>query len=182
MSNHINLINLVESFQEVFNRHDVDEILTMFSKDAEFEIVGQSKLTGKQQIRNIFDYDVGVNTELKFINCKSEGNSVHCQILEQNDRLDAIGISELEYASCTFVFKDGLIQSFTAKIPAESMRYIMEKWQNFMPWITKNYPDEYSRMFTSEGRFIYNRENGRDVVPLLREWRISQAKYKNSGF
>ncbi len=56
------------------------------------------------------------------------------------------------------------------------MRYIMEKWQNFIPWITKNYPDEYSRMFTSEGRFIYNRENGRDVVPLLREWRISQAK------
>ncbi len=109
MSDYINLINLVESFQEVFNRHDVDDILTMFSKDAEFEIVGQSKLTGKQQIRNIFDYDVGVNTELKFINCKSEGNSVHCQILEQNDRLDAIGISELEYASCTFVFKDGLI-------------------------------------------------------------------------
>jgi len=31
VSDHINLIKLVESFQEVFNRHDVDEILTMFS-------------------------------------------------------------------------------------------------------------------------------------------------------
>jgi hypothetical protein len=85
-------------------------------------------------------------------------------------------LSIILYASCTFVFKDGLIQSFTAKIPAESMRYIMEKWQNFMPRITKHYPDEYLRMFASEGRFIYNRENGKDVVPLLREWRISQAK------
>ena len=171
-----NLVNIVESFKEVVNCHNVDEILTMFREDAEFELVGQSKLKGKQEIRNIFDYDVGVNTELKFINCKSEAGSVYCQILEKNDRLDAIGISELEYASCTFVFKDGLIQSFTATIPYESMQYIMEKWQKFIPWITKNYPDEYSRMFTSEGRFIYNRENGRDVVPLLREWSVSQTK------
>jgi hypothetical protein len=169
-------VNLVRSFQEAVNRHNVDEILAMFHEDAEFEIVGQSGLSGRQEIRNIFDYDVGVNTELRFINCKSEGNSVHCQILEQNDRLDAIGIRELEYASCTLVFKEGLIESFTATISDESMRYIMEKWQDFIPWITKNYPDEYSRMFTSEGRFIYNRENGRGVVPLLREWRISQTK------
>jgi hypothetical protein len=146
-----NLVNLVESFQEVVNCHNVDEILAMFREDAEFEIVGQSKLRGKQEIRNIFDYDVGVNTELKFINCKSEGDSVHCRILERNDRLDAIDISELAYASCTFVFKDGLIQRFTATIPDESMRYIMEKWQNFIPWITENYPDEYSRMFTPDG-------------------------------
>lgn len=171
MNEPINLIHLVESFQEVVNRHDVDEILKRFAEDGEFEIVGQSKLIGKQEIRNIFDYDVGVNTKLEFINCRSEGDKVHCQILEQNDRLDAIGIRELKYDSCVFVFTDGLIQSFTAVIQSESMHHIMQTWQKFLPWIRKNYPDEYSRMFTSEGRFIYNRENGRDVVPLLREWR-----------
>jgi hypothetical protein len=31
-------------------------------------------------------------------------------------------------------------------------------------------------MITAEGRFIYNRENGRDVVPLLRKWREAQEE------
>ena len=46
MSNHINLISLVESFLEVFNQHDVDKIMGMFTEDAEFEIVGISKYSG----------------------------------------------------------------------------------------------------------------------------------------
>ena len=58
MSNHINLISLVESFLEVFNQHDVDKIMGMFTEDAEFEIVGISKYSGKQEVRNVFEYAV----------------------------------------------------------------------------------------------------------------------------
>ncbi len=58
MSNHINLISLVESFLEVFNQHDVDKIMGMFTEDAEFEIVGISKYSGKQKVRNVFEYAV----------------------------------------------------------------------------------------------------------------------------
>jgi len=150
--------------------------MTMFTEDAKFEIVGLSNFSGKKQVKNIFEYDVCVNTQLQFINCKSEGNIVRCQILERNNRLDAIGISELKYSSCIFVFKDRLIQSFTAEIPAESVQYNSDIWQKFLPWLSENYPDEYSKMFTSEGRFIYNRENGAGVVPLLRKWREEQKK------
>jgi limonene-1,2-epoxide hydrolase/Txe/YoeB family toxin of Txe-Axe toxin-antitoxin module len=176
MGDNFNLINIVELFQEAVNSHDVDKVLTMFTEDAVFEIVGLSKFSGKQHVKNIFEYDVGVNTELKFINCKSHGNTVSGQILERNDRLDAIGFGKLKYNSCAFVFRDNLIQSFTAEIPAEFVQHNSEVWQKFIPWLTKNYPDEYSRMLTPEGRFIYNRENGRDVVPLLRKWRQEQEK------
>jgi len=48
----------------------------MFAKDAEFELIGIPKYSGKEQIRNVFEYDIGVNTELKFINCKAQGNTV----------------------------------------------------------------------------------------------------------
>lgn len=176
MTENINPINLVESFQEAVNQHNVDKVMTMFTEDAKFEIVGLSKFSGKKQVKNIFEYDVGVNTQLQFINCKSEGNIVRCQILERNDRLDAIGIGELKYSSCTFVFKGMLIQSFTAEIPPESVQYNSDVWQKFLPWCSGNYPDEYSQMFTSEGRFIYNRENGARVVPLLRIWHEEQKK------
>ena len=88
MSDNFNLVNIVESFQEVVNSHDVDKVLTMFTEDAVFEIVGLSKFSGKQHVKNIFEYDVGVNTELKFINCKSHRNTVSGQILERSETLN----------------------------------------------------------------------------------------------
>ncbi|WP_297691024.1 hypothetical protein [uncultured Eudoraea sp.] len=156
------------------NHHDVEKIMTMFTEDATFEIVGLSKFSGKEQVRIIYEYDVGVNTNLQFINFKSDGDTVHCQILERNDRLDAIGISELKYSSCIFTFKNVLIQSIAAEVPADFVEHNIKIFKKFIPWITENHPDEYSRMFTSEGRFIYNCENGRDVVPLLRKWSMEQ--------
>ena len=174
MVDQFNLLNLVESFQEAVNQKDVNKILTMFIDGAEFELVGLSKYSGKEQIRNVFEYDIGVNTELEFINCKIHGNSVSGQLLERNDRLDAIGYGELKYSSCTFTFRDNLIQSFTAEIPAEFIQFNNEVYQKFLPWLTQNYPDEHSKMFTPEGRFIYNRENGARAVRLLREWQKEQ--------
>ena len=174
MTENFDLLNLVESFQEAINQYNVDKVMTMFTEDAKFEIMGISKFSGKEQVKNIFEYDVGVNTQLQFINCKSHGNTVSGQILERNDRLEAIGIGELKYSSCTFVFRDNLIESFTAEIPDEFVQYNIEVWQKFLPWLTENYPNEHSKMFTPEGRFYYNRENGAGVVRLLREWRKDQ--------
>jgi limonene-1,2-epoxide hydrolase len=169
------LINLVETFQEKVNQHNVKEIMTMFTEDAEFEIVGLSKFSGKQNVKIIFEYDVGVNTNLQFINCKSEGDVVYCQILERNDRLDAIGINELKYSSCTFTFRNGLIQSFAPEIPPDFIEYNNKILEKFIPWLKEYYPNEYSTMFTTEGRFIYNYNNGKDVVPLLRRWNKEQT-------
>ena len=115
----LDLVHLVQTFQERVNRHDVEKIMTMFTEDATFEIAGVSNFSGRQQIKNVFEYDVGVNTELKLTDCQWEGVTVRCQLFERNDRLDAIGISELKYSSCIFTFKDGLIQSFAAEIPAD---------------------------------------------------------------
>jgi hypothetical protein len=165
-----NLLNLVETFQERVNCHNIDGIMSMFTEDATFEIVGLSQFSGKQNLRNIFEYDVGVNTKLEIKNCKVEGDTAHCHLLERNDRLEAIGLNELKYAACSFVFKDGLIQSFKAEHFPEIVKYNSAVWRQFVKWLTKHYPDRYSKMFTLEGRFIYNRENGSGVVPLLRRW------------
>jgi ketosteroid isomerase-like protein len=42
-----NLIDLVKTFQERVNQHDVEKIMTMFTEDATFEDVGLSKSSGK---------------------------------------------------------------------------------------------------------------------------------------
>ena len=61
MADNINLIDLVDSFLNAYNQQKADKVLAMFADDAEFELVGISKYSGKEQIRNVFEYDAGVN-------------------------------------------------------------------------------------------------------------------------
>ena len=125
MTKNINLQNLVESFQDAVNRKEINNVLAMFTEDVEYELVGISKYSGKEQIKNQFEYDVGVNAELKFTDIRSEENTVQCQCTERNDRLTAMGISEHTFPSCTFVFRDRLIKSFSAKVSIVSSNSFM---------------------------------------------------------
>ena len=134
--NSINLIDLVKRFLERVNQHDVEKIMTMYTEDVTFEVVGYSKVAGKQQVKIIFEnysgkqqvkkhheFQVSVNANFKFLNCQSEGNTVHCQMLLRNDKLDALGIGELKFSSCIFTFKDNLIQSSAAEPPPDFVEY-----------------------------------------------------------
>jgi hypothetical protein len=172
--NPINLIDLVKTFQERVNQHDIEKIMTMFTEDATFEEVGFPKTTGKQQIKINFEYHAGVNTNVQFINCKSEGNTVHCQMLLRSDPLDAQGIGEVKSSSCIFTFKDNLIQSLADEWPPDVVEYNSKFWKKFIPWLTENHQDDYSRMFMPDGRFIFSLENGRDLVSLIRKWSEEQ--------
>ena len=165
-----NLINLVKTFQERVNQHDVEKIMTMLTED--FTLDG--KTSGKQQIKNIFECHAGVNTNVQFINCKSEGNTVHCQMLLRNDKLDAMGIGEVKSSSCIFTFKDNLIQSSAAEWPPDFVEYDSKFNKKFISWLTENYPDDYSRMFMPDGKFIFSLENGRDFSSLIRKWSEEQ--------
>jgi limonene-1,2-epoxide hydrolase len=176
MADNYNLLDLVDVFQNAVKQKDVDKVLAMFTDDADFELVGISRYLGKEQIRKVFEYDAGVNSQLKFINRKTEENTVYCQLIERNDRLSAIGVTEAKFSSCTIVFRDGLIQNFSATLSPKIAKHNTEIWQKFVPWCKVNHPDEYSRIFSPDGKFIYNRKNGKDVVPLLRKWREQRKK------
>ncbi len=174
MDSQNNMINLVYLFQEAENCHNIDAVLSMLADDAQFEIVGLATLVGKEQIRTILEYDIGVNTELRFFNFRPEGNTVTCQVVERNDRLRAAGFDEVLYPSCSFVFRDGLIQKLTFSPEAGAIQNLEEVMRRFLPWVQKNHPLDYSKLFTPVGRFIYNRENGERVVFLMKEWRASK--------
>jgi len=166
-------LSQVKKLQDLINRHAVDETVDMFADDAELELVGLNHLVGKEEIRNGFEYDEAVNSELEFFECISEGNIVNCRMKERNDRLMALGLSEARYTPCVLEFKDGLIQKFSATIHPGILRAMEDKWRAFLPWFSEHYPVEHSQMTTPEGLFIGNGENGRKVVPILNEWRSS---------
>jgi len=168
------LLEKVQEFQDAAKSHDLDKLMEKFAENARFHIDGQNPLIGKNQIRSIFEYDAGVNGELEFINCTSEGDTVSCQILERNDRLKASGIKELIYPSCRFMFRDGLIKEFKAVREPEMAQAQAKMWPEFRQWVSENYPKDYLKLFDTEGKFIRNFENGKRSVQLLKEWRASQ--------
>jgi|PlaIllAssembly_1097288.scaffolds.fasta_scaffold373949_2 ketosteroid isomerase-like protein len=170
MANFENL-SLAQSFLAAANQYDVEKVLGMFHDNAEFELVGLYRLEGKNQIRNVFEYDAGVHTKLELLDIQVEEDTVKGKLVERNDRLDAIGFNKLDYPFCSLTFRNGRIQKFSAKADDEAIKKIGEMWKGFLPWITREYPSDRAILFTSEGKFIYNRENGKRVVTLLNEWR-----------
>lgn len=51
MANQESLIDLVKKFQERINQQKVEKIMSMFTEDATFEIVGLSNFAGKQNVQ-----------------------------------------------------------------------------------------------------------------------------------
>jgi hypothetical protein len=89
------LLSIVASLQDAANRHAVDEVMAMFADQAEFELTGLTRLVGKNEIRSIFEYDAGVDSNIQFINCTSTADTVTCRIVETNGRIRLAGLDSL---------------------------------------------------------------------------------------
>ena len=176
MSVQQDLLSLVEAFEDAANRHAIDEIMAMFFDDAEFELVGLARLVGKNEIRPIFEYDEGVKGEIHLINRTAGTDTVSCQLVESNDRLQAAGLDKLLYPSRVLSFANKLIRSWRAVPDPEPARAFDKFWGAVRLWIAENYSADYARIFTPEGRFIRSRDNGERAVQLAREYRSNVAR------
>lgn len=164
------LLDIVKAFQDAANRHAIDDVMAMFTEDAEFELKGMTQLFGKSEIRSIFEYDTGVSGKIQLINCTETADAVSCQLVETNDRLRLAGLDSLLYPSCVLSFEKKLIRSWRVVPDPEVTRVLNQFWGAVGLWIAKYYPSDYARMFTREGRFIRSRANGERAVQLAKQY------------
>jgi len=59
-----NSTDLAKQYAEIYNTHDVKKIISLYAPDAVFEVVGQFTLSGKEQIRNLTQYDSVLNIQM----------------------------------------------------------------------------------------------------------------------
>ena len=52
----------------------------------------------------------------------------------------------------------------------------LEKMNQFMKWMREKHPEALPKLFESEDKFIYSRDNGLLLVKLAHEWRAAPAK------
>jgi hypothetical protein len=170
MNNQRDVLSLMQRLQALPDRYRVSDLLDLFNDDAQFQVMDHSTLIGKETIRQAFEYDAAANTELRFINLLPRGDGLTCQLIARNDRLKAMGIDEVFYTSCTISLREGLIQKFVATVEEKASRRIKQRVQTFVAWLAREHPAEFSRLCTPQGDLIYNAPNGRECVPLIKEW------------
>jgi len=170
MNNQGDVLSLMQRLQALPDRYRVSDLLDLFNDDAQFQIMDHSTLIGKETIRQVFEYDAAANTELRFISLLPHGDGLTCQLIARNDRLEAMGIDEVFYSSCSIYLRDGRIQKFVATVEEEPSRRIKQRLEAFVAWLAREHPAEFPRLCTPEGDLIYNAANGQECVPLIKEW------------
>ena len=166
-----NLENKVKSYELAHNSHDVDKIMSLYANDITFEVVGIWIKTGKEQVREIAEWDSATNIQMIISDIVISNDTATFRLNEGNDWFRSIGIEYMYYEPCIIVFENGLIKEIKAEVTEESRKSFNEVWPSFYQWLNEDKNEELSKLITAEGEFIYNRENATKWLSLLMEWK-----------
>ena len=161
-------VELVMTYEDAYNSYDLDRFLSLFAEDATFEVVGQFVFKGKEDIRRVAEYDSVLNLHMSIIRLSTKADTVFCDLTETNDWLKTAGIGEARYTG-RFVFEDGLMKLIEGKATPETDLAFNQVLNPLMEWASEERPEELAQMMP-EGKFVYNAENAKKSLALLREW------------
>lgn len=164
------LENRVKTYEQAHNNHDIEKVMSLYSSDIRFEIVGTWIKVGKEQVRDIAEWDAATNSHMIITDIKVNEDTVTFKLKEGNDWFRLAGIEFMYYEPCKMVFEDGLMKEFTAEATQESIMAFQEIWPSIYQWISEERNEELSELI-SEGEFVYNFENAKKWLSLLKEWR-----------
>ena len=99
------VLSLMQRLQALPDRYRMSDLLDLFNDDAQYQIMEHPPLVGKESIRRAFEFDAAANTELRSINMVPHRDGLTCQLIARNDRLEAMGINEVIYTSCSISLK-----------------------------------------------------------------------------
>ncbi len=161
----------VLEFQLHKNDGDLESALELFAEDPSLHFGSLGTISGLTDVRRILEYDLALNTHLKFQDCVVDGLEVSCRVIESNDWLKTVDIDSITYDENKFAFTtDGRIDSVSAVLSAESAQLLGAAMAEFHEWATKQKPEEYGDLFSDEGNFVYSQDNAEKVLALLRIW------------
>ena len=159
------LAGIVREHVAAVNTDDIEKNLTFFTDDSVFEPDPATKLSGKAQVRNLMEWDVGNNARLSIKNLRVEGNTVIAVLTEKNEGWRLLGI-DIPFTA-TYEFRGRRIRRVKLEFSQESWKMFEDKFEPFAEWAKRTHPEEYQRM----NQAGYSAEGARLFLSLAREWR-----------
>ncbi len=163
------LENRVKTYEQAHNKHDIEKVMSLYTNDITFEIVGTWKRAGNKQVRELAEWDAATNSHMIISDIKVIEDTVTFKLKEGNDWFRLAGIEFMYYEPCKMIFQDGLIKEIKAEGTQESIMAFKEVWPSIYQWMSEERNEELSELI-SEGEFVYNSENAQKWLSLLKEW------------
>lgn len=164
-----NLKVIVLQYLDFHNKHDIENEISYLKNDIIFEAVDVWTKEGKDQIRNLAEYDAALNSELICYDFKISKDTVKCKTIEKNDWFRLADIDSVEYEYSYFIIEEGLIAKIIAKLTVNSTEEITSKLQSIIQWISANNPESLNELML-EGEFQYSKESAIKWLDLLKAW------------
>jgi ketosteroid isomerase-like protein len=159
------LAGIVREHVAAVNTDDIEKNLTFFTDDSVFEPDPATKLSGKAQVRNLMEWDVGNNARLSIKDLRVEGNTAIAELTEDNEGWRLLGI-DIPFTA-TYEFRGRKIRSVKLEFSPESWKMFEGKFGPFAEWAKRTHPEEYQRM----NQAGYSAEGSRFFLSLAKEWR-----------
>jgi hypothetical protein len=166
--------NTIKTYEIAHNSHDVDKVMSLYTNDITFEVAGVFKKSGKEQVRGLAEWDLATNSNMIISNIEISNDTATFKLKEGNDWFRSLGIEYMYYEPCIMVFENGLIKELKAEGTQESIIAFSEAWPPVFEWLRKEKNEELSKLITPKGEFIYNFENAKLWLSLLKEWKNSK--------
>jgi hypothetical protein len=129
---------------ETANRHDVTAQLAFYSDSAVFVLRGMPPITGKAELRRIFEWDSTLGTQVTVEGLSVRGDTVvQGTSSESNGWLRMMGVEKMHtQAGTRVIYHDGLVErvELAEDFPSEQEAY-RDSLASFMRWFTARHPE-----------------------------------------
>jgi ketosteroid isomerase-like protein len=163
--NRLDLADIVREHVAAVNNDDIEKNLTFFTNDAIFEIGAGTRLSGKDQLRNLMESDATNEARLTILDMKVEGNTVIARLTGKNEFLRLLGVEESPQR-CTYKFRGRFLEKVTVEFPEDGGLFD-KKYKLFAEWAGREHPLEFKKMEAGG----YTAESTRLLLGLAKEWR-----------
>jgi hypothetical protein len=173
-----NSLKLVKTLEKLHNLHDIEGAMSLYHNEIEFEIIGTWIKSGKEEIRELEEWDRALNSNLKFESIYVKGDSVFCKVIEKNDWFKAVGIQQIVHDPTIFVVSNGLIKKIIANPKKEVGEQIGAIIGSIYSWSNITNDNTINELI-KDGEFIYSEESAKKWLKLLKKWNDYNTENKN---
>jgi len=165
--------DILNKYQKTYNDNNIDGTMMLLSNNAVIKINESEFLTTPEEIRNYFEYESALYSKINLSDFASSGNDVLFVMGKTSDLLETIGIDTAKFTA-TFSLLDGKIKRISFQPTNKTSDRINNFKKRFMNWADKEKPKELKRIMRGSN-FIYTKENAREYLQIIIDWKKSKT-------
>ena len=160
---------VVRKYLEAHNSHQVEQTMACVTDTFRFEMSGAWTRIGRDNMRQLEEWDAVVNDHISYTICNEEQDKVYFAASETCNWYSVFNISEIQYNQCVATVKGDLVSELVVKYSPESEQALAVAFTKVLKWAEKGHKKEID-MLMPAGEFIYNRKNAEIWLNLVKGW------------